>query len=175
MSYPLKKIAIVGPESTGKSTLAVELAALFGCVSVPEMARSYLEKRGGKYSEEDLLKLAGLQAAAEDEAAGRSSGLLICDTSLLVVRIWSEVRFGRCHPSIIQEEESRRYDLILLTAADLPWEPDPLREHPEGRQHLFSLYYRALLRKPGPFAVISGTGKARTLLAADKIRTVKSI
>lgn len=172
MKSSLKKIAIVGPESTGKTTLTTELAGRFGGIAVPEMARFYLEERGGVYSENDLLEISRLQVLAEDAAADTATGLLICDTSLLVIRIWSEVRFGRCDTQIAIEDEKRHYDLILLTSPDLPWEPDPLREHPEGRERLFQLYYRKLLRKSNPFTVIHGSGEERTQKAADRIRLI---
>lgn len=175
MKPGLKKIAIVGPESTGKTTLTNELSRRFGGTCVPEMARTYLEERGGLYSENDLKVIARLQLEAEDTAAEKASGMLICDTSLLVIRIWSEVRFGRCDAEISIEEELREYDLYLLPFPDLPWEPDPLREHPKGRESLFQLYYRALLRKSNPFAVITGSGEQRMRKAEVQVSQILGI
>ncbi len=157
-----KKIAIVGPESTGKSLLAAALAHHFSCDYVEEMARPYLEQLDRPYAEADLLQIAEAQCAEEDRLASSGKPLLICDTTLLVIRIWSEVKYGRCHPAILEEEARRSYDAWLLTDIDLPWEEDPLREHPHFRNELFDLYLEALQKKGVPFSVVRGSGVART-------------
>lgn len=164
-----KKIAIVGPESTGKSLLAAALADHFCCDFVDEMARPYLEQLDRPYTEDDLLRIAVAQCAEEDRLAATGNPVLVCDTTLLVIRIWSEVKYGRCHPFILEEEARRTYDAWLLTNIDLPWEEDPLREHPHFRMELFELYHAALLKKGVPFAIVRGSGEARTKNALNHL------
>lgn len=158
-------VAIVGPESCGKTTLATALASHFHASLVPEFSRTFLEKRGPEYSEKDLLGIAQGQIASEELVARELPALLICDTDLLTIRIWSEEKYGRCHPWIMQHSERRQYDLWLLCKPDLPWEPDPLRENPDDRERLFERYEELLDQLGKPYAVISGAGELRTLLA----------
>jgi NadR type nicotinamide-nucleotide adenylyltransferase len=156
-----RKIAITGPESTGKSMLAEQLAASFQTVWVPEYAREYLELLGRPYEEKDILSIAQGQLLAEGSKLRQAGGFLFCDTEFLVTRIWSEVKFNRCDPWILMTLESHRYDLYLLCDIDLPWEYDPLREHPDQRQYLFDLYYNELKAGNFPFKVVHGTGPDR--------------
>jgi nicotinamide riboside kinase len=163
-------IGIVGPESTGKSALSTELAQKYGVARVPEVARDFLENLNRPYREEDLLHLAHLQLKAEQDVLKTNPTVLICDTTLLVIRIWSQFKYKRCHPEILKLEEERQYDLFLLTDIDLAWEVDPLREHPDRRGELFGWYYRALLEKNTPFSIIRGHGIERT---QNAIRTIE--
>ncbi|MBL7748648.1 MAG: ATP-binding protein [Chitinophagaceae bacterium] len=150
------RVGIVGPESTGKSALASALAARYGCDFVPEMARGYLERLNRPYVEEDLARIAHLQTAAEDQVLAANPAILIADTTLLVVKIWSYYKYGRCDAGIVSAESQRAYHLFLLCDIDLPWEEDPLREHPNERRQLFSIYYRELIRKKENFALVFG-------------------
>ncbi len=155
-----KRIAIDGPESTGKSELATFLAFSFNAVMVPEMARKYLEHSGSNYQQSDLLEIAHLQCKAEDDAA-RKHSLIFCDTTLLVIKIWSEFKFGNCHPWIVEEYLKRKYDLHLLTNIDLPWQEDPLREHPQEREILFDKYHLEMKTTGINYEIITGTGRVR--------------
>lgn len=166
----MKRIAVTGPESTGKSALSEALAQEFNTVFVPEIARSYLQELQKPYEETDLLKIAIQQCAAEDEASLSSPPLLICDTDMLVLKIWSEVKYGRVHPFIMNQYRRRKYDLILLMDIDLPWEEDPLREHPDKRSWLYGLYKSALEESGQVFEVINGSGSVRTERAIEAIR-----
>lgn len=155
------KVAIVGPESTGKSSLAKSLARYFHTEFVPEIAREYLEKLDAPYSENDLLTIAKVQCETEDRLSKKVSDILICDTTLLVIKIWSEVKYNRCDTWIIEEEERRKYDLFLLCNIDLEWEPDPLREHPDKREFLFNFYLDSLKLMNANYSIISGIGESR--------------
>lgn len=159
----LKKVVIIGPESTGKSTLAQQLAAHFNCLWVEEYAREYLENLGRSYDYDDLLKIAQGQIALEDRLAAQSDKLLICDTDLHVIQVWSEHKYGKVHEWIKQQTELRHYDLYLLTDIDIPWEDDPLREHPdpEMRRHFFEVYRQLLEKSPTSFNIISGSTEKR--------------
>ncbi|HBG71339.1 MAG: hypothetical protein A2W93_01515 [Bacteroidetes bacterium GWF2_43_63] len=159
------RIAVTGPESTGKSTLAEYLAAKFGGVSVPEYAREYLEKLGREYNFDDILKIAQQQILNEDNAAIENK-LVFCDTELLVTKIWCDDKFGHCHSWIIDELNKRKYDLVLLCNIDLPWEPDPQREDPHRREHLMTLYQEQVVEYYGNVAEVIGEGEDRLQFAS---------
>ncbi len=170
------KVVIIGPESTGKSTLAEQLAAAFGCQWVPEYARTYLEHLEREYTYADLLEIAKGQMKMEDMYALKKSDLLICDTDLHVVQVWSQHKFGQVDPWILQEIDKRKYDLYLLTDIDIPWENDPLREHPEPEMRLyFSQIYRKLIEATGvPFFTISGNNDQRIQSAVAIVNSLLS-
>jgi NadR type nicotinamide-nucleotide adenylyltransferase len=156
-----RKIAVTGPESTGKSVLASQLASFYKTAWVPEYAREYLELRGPAYKEEDILSIAKGQLERENKALSLASGYLFCDTEFIVPKIWSEVRYKRCDPWILKQVEIHIYDLYLLCDIDLPWEYDPLREHPDRRKEIFDLYCSELTLRGFPFKVVRGTGGSR--------------
>jgi NadR type nicotinamide-nucleotide adenylyltransferase len=166
----IRKIAITGPESTGKSMLARQLAAHYHTRWVPEYAREYLEHLERPYNEDDLLTIAQGQLKLEASIMPGAGDFLFCDTELLVLKIWSDVKFGRCHPWILEHLKIPRYNLYLLCDIDLPWEYDPLREHPDQRQYLFDLYYNEMKNRRFPFFVVSGTGPDRVRNAIDIIK-----
>ncbi|GAA4011759.1 hypothetical protein GCM10022408_25320 [Hymenobacter fastidiosus] len=150
------RVALTGPESTGKTTLSRLLAEQYQTTWAPEYARAYLEARGPNYGLADLETIAQGQLAAEEAAAAQAHRVVFYDTDLLVIKIWSEHAFGHCPEWILRRIEQRRYDLVLLLDVDLPWEPDPLREHPTHRQHFYNLYHTELSSQVSNFAEISG-------------------
>ncbi len=163
------KIAIVGPESTGKSTLSARLAEHYRTVWVPEFARQYIERTGPSYTLEDVIRIAHGQLMLEDEMAGRASRLLICDTNLIVIRVWLEHRFSVCPAWIDDTIRKRKYDIHFLTDIDIPWTDDPQREHPHLRDHLFSRYRETLQDFQIPFHILSGNEDQRLARAVDII------
>jgi len=164
---PIKKIVIIGPESTGKSSLCEGLARHFQTDLVPEYAREYLTQHGTGYRAEDLALIARGQLALEDRhaAAAEAAGYkwLFVDTDMYVMKVWSEFVFGSCDPCILTQIVRRSYDAYLLCRPDLPWTPDPLREYPEGpaRTQLFHIYKDCLVNQSTPWAEIGGQGEAR--------------
>ncbi|MFC5191601.1 AAA family ATPase [Algoriphagus aquatilis] len=158
-----KRILILGPESTGKSTLAEDLAHHFGEPWVPEFAREYLEKIDRPYRFEDLAEIGEGQVKLEDQLAEKAQKFLFCDTDLRVIHIWSEHRFGKTDPWVLEEIQQRKYELILLTDTDLPWEPDPLREYPEleMRQYFFEKYRKLAEQSGFPYLIVSGDREKR--------------
>lgn len=166
---------ILGPESTGKSTLAEDLATHFGEPWVPEFAREYLEKIDRPYRYEDLLEIGKGQVNAEDELAEKAKKFLFVDTDLRVIHIWSEHRFGKTNPWVMDQIEKRKYDLILLTDTDLPWTPDPQREYPEleMRQYFFDKYLQLAQESGFPFLVVSGDRETRLKTAVAAIGNLK--
>jgi NadR type nicotinamide-nucleotide adenylyltransferase len=163
----LKKIVVIGPESTGKSSLCETLARHFQTVWAPEYAREYLTQYGTTYKPEDLLTIARGQLALEEqytrtaEAAGHQC--LFIDTDMYVMKVWSEFVFGQCDPWILNQIAIRQYDAYLLCRTDLPWTSDPLREYPdlESRDRLFHIYKDSLINQSTPWTEIGGQGEAR--------------
>jgi len=158
-----KRILILGPESTGKSTLSEGLANHFKEPWVPEYAREYLENLNRDYSYDDLINIGRGQVALEDEIAKKADKYLFCDTDLRVIHIWSEHRFGKTDPWVLDQIKKRSYDVILLTDTDLPWAPDPQREYPEleMRQYFFDKYLKLAQESGFPYHVISGIKEVR--------------
>lgn len=173
----IKKIVIIGPESTGKSTLCKQLAEHYNTLWCPEYAREYLLKHGTDYSYEDLLIIAKGQIAHEenyelrmmnDELKTHSKFIthnskLFLDTDMIVMKVWCEFVFGKCHQLILDELKTRKYDLYLLCNIDLPWVKDELREYPNEapRIELFNIYKNILEKQQTPWTLISGFGESR--------------
>ncbi len=165
------RIAVTGPESTGKSTLAHQLAAHYSCPVVPEYAREYLMQLNRKYAAYDVEAIARGQMDAEN-VLEKNHRLIICDTDLLVCRIWMEVVFGSCPDWLLKASRIPRYTHTLLMNIDLPWVNDPLREHPNRRQELFDRYQIALKEDGRSFSVISGKDDKRFKTACEKVDIV---
>lgn len=165
----LAYIAIVGPESTGKSTLSAQLARHYHSSWVEEYAREYLTHLKRPYRQSDLIDIAKGQLRQEQIHAKSANKLLFCDTNLLVIKIWSEYKYGICDPWIQNNMELERYHLHLLTDIDLPWEDDELREHPYAREELFNIYHQSLVDADVPFKIISGDRKERIKSAVQAI------
>ncbi|MEM8906543.1 MAG: ATP-binding protein [Bacteroidota bacterium] len=163
------KIVITGPESSGKTTLAQQLAQHYACGWVPEYARSYLEQLGRPYRQQDLLDIAQGQLQLEERQQALGGELLICDTDLLTIKIWSEVKYQTCDPWIQAQVEKRTYDWYFLCGVDIPWVDDPLREHPTQRAALWKIYDRELRNLRKGFMELYGTEAERRQKAIDQI------
>jgi|SRR5690554_1339699 len=159
----MNKIAIVGPESSGKSALAEALANQYKEPFVREYAREYLLKQNNIYNESDLVEIAKGQLKLEKEQAKKAKKFLFCDTTLLVIEVWSAYKYGRVHPNILQNYKPNDYALHLLLKPDLIYQDDPLRENPsiEERKNLFDIYHQKLLDTNANFEIIGGKGKQR--------------
>jgi NadR type nicotinamide-nucleotide adenylyltransferase len=156
----MKKVVIIGPESTGKSTLSEQLANYYNTSWVPEYARGYLLEHGTNYTFDDLLTIARGQVALEERYIEKANHekLLFIDTDQYVMKVWAEFVFGKCHPWILEQIKKRKYDLYLLCNIDLPWVQDVLREYPDPapREALFSIYKNIMLHQSVPWVEISG-------------------
>lgn len=153
------RIAVTGPESSGKTTLSVQLANVLNAKWVEEYAREYLMNLGRDYDFNDLRVIASGQFSKWEEL--HSEEWLICDTDMLVMKVWSEFKYGEVDPSILELVDKQQFDLFLLCKPDLPWEEDPLREHPEQRDELYSIYLRELESRSLPFRIIEGAEQER--------------
>jgi NadR type nicotinamide-nucleotide adenylyltransferase len=184
----LKKVVVIGPESTGKTTLSRQLATHFNTQWCPEFAREYLLEHGMDYSYDDLLTIAKGQIALEEKhtadlqhqtssiqhpvssiqyPASSPYSLLFIDTDMYVMKIWCEFVFGKCHQFILDQIAARKYDLYLLCNIDLPWIKDELREYPdiERRKQLYTIYKQTMMEQPTPSIDISGNYDERFQIA----------
>ena len=168
----LKKIAIIGPESTGKSTLTQQLAEHYKTVWCPEYARAYLNENGTNYTFEDLQKIAEGQLILEDTLQQEATNnLYFIDTEMYVMKVWCEYVFGKCHQFILDEIIERKYDLYLLCNVDLPWVADDLREYPDEapRKELYNIYKDILINQNTPWVDISGNYEERLTIAVNAV------
>ena len=156
----LLKIAVTGPESTGKSALCEALAQHYHGHWIPEYARQFLETHGADYNFETLGAIARGHVQKLRKELPRQ-GLVFIDTDLINLKVWSEVVFGTCHPAIAENmslEEEHKY---LLSYPDIPWEDGPFREGPENREEIFDLHRREIAATHRPYEVVKGLGEAR--------------
>ena len=181
----VKKIVIIGPESTGKSSLCKQLAAHYQTVWVEEYAREYLLKNGTTYTFENLLEIAKGQVASEEsgvrswEATNHKLQTtnhkpVFIDTDMYVMKVWCEFVFEKCHHWILNRIAERKYDLYLLCNIDLPWVKDKLREYPDliSRKKLYHYYKDILVNQNVPWVDISGNYEQRlekAISAVDKL------
>lgn len=149
-------IVITGPESSGKTTLSRHLARHFGSYWVPEFARPYLSGLGRAYQPSDLLAIARGQWLWERYALARSEEWLFSDTSLLVLKVWSDYRYGATDDWILEQLHRYPPAAYLLCTPDLPWVDDPLRENPDDRHVLFEIYERELRALGVPYRRVAG-------------------
>ena len=171
----LKKVVVIGPESTGKSTLCEQLARHYKTSWVKEYAREYLLKNGTDYKYENLLDIARGQIEAEELTVERwqmaeklstinyQLSTLFIDTDMYVMKVWCEFVFEKCHHWILNRIAERKYDLYLLCNIDLPWIKDELREYPNliSRQKLYNHYKDILINQHVPWVNISGSYEER--------------
>ena len=171
-SANVKKVAIVGPECTGKTDLSKYLASALKTEWVPEYARAYIDKLNRPYDQSDLTKIAHGQLRLEDEWIQNANKVLICDTNLIVLKVWSDDKFGVTDPEIIKAMTTRHYDLLLLTNIDMPWEDDPQREHPDKREYFWNIYKKEVAESKIPAIEISGSREERRMKAVAEIQKI---
>jgi NadR type nicotinamide-nucleotide adenylyltransferase len=171
MSLPLR-IAVYGPESTGKTELATKLAAHFGAPLVAEYARELWDQQGA-LALEDMLPVAREQWRREDAAAVKADRLIICDTEALTTMLWSDLLYGACPDEVRRGAETRckDYSLYLLLDIDVSFAPDPQRcfPNPVDREKAMRVWRGALERRELPFTLISGDWAERERLAVEAI------
>lgn len=174
----MKKVVIIGPESTGKSTLSQQLAEHYETSWCPEYAREYLTTNNKQYNYDDLLNIAKGQIELESRLQETARNhLFIIDTDMYVMKVWCEVAFQDCHKWILKQIAERSYDLYLLCNVDLPWVADELREYPElkTRKRIYKMYKDIVVNTGKPWVEISGNYKDRFESAVDTIESIKSI
>ena len=159
------KIALFGPESTGKTTLAKQLAEYYKTEWVPEFARDYLQEKWDNNKSvctvDDMLPIAHGQTKLENEFLALANKYLFCDTNLMVTKVFSEVNYNFCHPVLNQAALEHEYDLFFLTDIDLPWEKDDLRSGAKDRELMFTSFKESLIENKKPFITLSGDKLSR--------------
>jgi NadR type nicotinamide-nucleotide adenylyltransferase len=155
------KIAVVGPESTGKSTMSAYLANHYQTVWVPEYARGYCEKLTQPPTWQDEINMFHGQIVLEAELLPKANKILICDTTFITVKIWSDQIFGSSPQEVLDELPKHPYDLYLLLNIDLPWQDDPLRDFPHMREHFMAVWHKELDAINANYVLISGAGPER--------------
>ena len=171
----LIKIAIVGPESTGKSTMSAYLAKHYNTVWVPEFAREYCERLTAPPTWQDEINMFYGQLTLEKELSPQANNLLICDTTFITVKIWSDYTFGKSPQEVIDKLPVHPYDFYLLLNIDLPWEEDPLRDFPHKRDHFMNVWHAELATLNANYTLISGTGPERYESAIAAIGTFLAV
>jgi len=164
------KIAITGPESSGKTTLCESLSTHFKVDYIPEFARSFLEQRNGKYKQADLDEIAKGQL---NSIVTSSHSIQICDSDFSVVEIWSSYKYGNVSNLITDYVKKEVFDLHILCSPDIPWEEDPLRENPDNRDELFEMYLASLKNHNKHFIVVSGSHDTRMKKSLKNIDGLK--
>lgn len=189
----IKKIVVIGPESTGKSTLCSLLASHYNTVWCREYAREFLLNHGTDYTYEDLLTIARGQLLLQDAtvqhvanstwltvqkalgnnvaSANNSAPLIFIDTDMYVMKVWCEYVFGKCHQFILDEIIKQKYDLYLLCKPDIAWVKDELREYPDEkiRVELYHMYKDVLINQEVPWTEVSGDYEQRLRMAVKAV------
>lgn len=188
--HDVLRIAVYGPESTGKTQLAAKLAAHFRAPLVAEYARERWDAQGGVLGLEDMVPVAREQWRREDAAAAqakcnpldynaptsRRAGIVICDTDALTTMLWSDLLYGTTPEEVRRgaEKRCRNYALYLLLDTDVPFTPDPQRcfPEPEDREKCRRIWHGALERRHLPYVWIRGEWVERERAAVAAINEV---
>lgn len=165
----IKKIAVVGPESTGKSTISAQLADHYNTVWVPEYAREYCAALTEPCTWQDEINMFRGQLELEKEILPQAKNILICDTTFITVKIWSDHVLGDTPQEVLDELPRHPYDLYLLMDIDLPWQDDPLRDFPHMREYFMDVWHKELKALDADYHLISGSDEERLQNAIDKI------
>ena len=163
------KIVFTGPESSGKSILSSTISKKINAPLIKEYARDYLNKLNRDYKYSDLLKIAKGQLKLEEACINQKNKpkIMICDTNLQVIRIWSQIKYSRCDPFILENEDNKAY--YVLCKPDFKWEYDPLRENKNNQMELFEYYHQDLIEKNRKFIIADGSRKKRVSVLEKQI------
>ena len=169
MKNEIVRIALIGPESSGKTTLCKELAEHFQTCWVPEFARDYISNLNRRYTKEDIIYCAEKQLESEEKFIKSANKILFSDTELIICKVWLLDVFGECPEWIEQKINDNKYDLYLLTRPDLPFISDPVRENQHRRQYFFDWYKAELEKRKFQYKTIYGLKEERFNKAIESI------
>ena len=170
---PASRVAILGAESTGKSTLAAELARRYDTLWVPEYLREFVETEQRVPMETDQFDIAGVQMEREDAAAARARGFLFCDTTPFMTAVYSGVYWGRVDPALAALDLHYDYDVTLVAAPDLPWVAVGLqRESAAVRQQVHEALVDKLKRRVIAYTLLTGSLEQRLAQAQAVLEAI---
>ncbi len=170
------KIAIIGPESTGKTELSKALAEHFKSPWIPEYARQYVEELKRPYTFEDVCNIAKKQIETEKfylQSENSHTDYIFFDTELIITKVWFEFKYKSVPEFLTEHLKTGFFDLYLLCAPDLIWEPDPVREHGNDRDYFFDWYKKEIEQTGKPFVIVREFGNQRIQNAVDAITALK--
>lgn len=169
------RIAIIGPESTGKSELSRALAEYFNCPWEAELARQYIENLDRSYTYDDVVEIARLQVQQEKKYENKNLEYeyVFFDTELIITKVWFEYKYSIAPDFLKERLAIRFFDFCLLCAPDIPWKYDPVRENSEKREFFFDWYEKEINELGTPYAIIKGVGRKRLQNALDAIQQFK--
>ena len=165
------KIAVIGPESTGKTELCRKLAVHFHAEWVPEMAREYVEKLEDQYTFEDVCSIARLQIEQEQKYGRKTKpDYIFFDTDLIVTKVWLAYKYDFVPDFVNERLASRFFDFYLICLPDIPWEYDPVRENGDKREFFYAWYENEINVLGTPYSRIGGSGEERLQNALQAIK-----
>ncbi|HUQ82892.1 MAG TPA: ATP-binding protein [Gemmatimonadaceae bacterium] len=176
---PRAPVAVItGSESTGKTTLAADLAQHFRGMFVPEYARRYadakIDSTGIPLDATDVDPIARGQIALHDRAFRNTNRLVALDTDLVSTVVYARHYYGECPPWIEQAASERRGDLYLLCDIDVPWVAGPHRDRPHAREEIHGMFAAAVETLGAPVVVVRGSWDERFAIAAGAVATLLS-
>ena len=174
-SGPVRRVAILGAESTGKSTLAAALAQRCHSVWVPEYLREFVETEQRVPFEADQVRIARIQMAREHAAAAviGARGFLFCDTTPFMTAVYSGVSWGRVDPALAALDLHHDYAVTLVAAPDLPWVADGLqRESAAVRQLVHQELVDKLERRAIAYTLLTGSLEQRLAQAQAALHAI---
>lgn len=164
------RVAITGPESSGKTSLTEALSEALNGTLFLEYGREYLEGLTRDYTQDDLDRICEGHLA---QFINCPDSLQIIDTDFVVLKVWSTVKYKTVSDAIQMEIDANHFDLHILCAPDIPWEYDPMREHPEMREELFEMYVKELTEAQKNYIIVSGSEVARLEKSCEAIASIQ--
>lgn len=164
------RIGVIGPESTGKSTLCRQLSEQYGYRWIKEYARAYVENLTSPYTYNDVLNIARRQI--DELMADYNEAVVLYDTELIITKVWMQHAFGQVAPEVENAIQEMPMDAYLILTPDIAAEPDPVRENLDKREYFLEWYIREVNLTNRPYFLISGFGDRRTLAAYKAIQTI---
>lgn len=157
------KIAVIGPESTGKTALTQQLSEKYRAPWIPEYARGYVENLQQAYTYEDVCAIAQHQLEVENTLSLRfpEASFVFFDTELIITKVWFEYCYNNVPAFVSEHMKQHSMDFYLLCFPDLAWEPDAVREHGTDRDFFFEWYRREIEQTGKPYVIVNGTGPDR--------------
>jgi len=173
----IARIVFYGPESTGKTTLAITMAQHFNTQWVPEYARDLLQqkfdKTGKACEASDIQPIVEGQLKTENELIEQANQFLFCDTDPLETYVYAKAYFPHSDFSWLDKLNKKlNYKHYFLTYIDTPWEADDLRDKPNERLNMYQFFLEELKRRNKNFTILRGDLKTRT---QQVLQTLKAI